>query len=244
MLTTNHTWPEIAQSSTRLAVLPVGAVEQHGSHLPVSTDVLLAEALGRGVAERLGAYLLPVIPISASIEHRKARGTVYLHGRTLAAVVRDVAESLHGSGFTRLLIANFHGGNWVLKPTIRTINRARPDFRAVLLYPDLPPAAMAEIFAHPTGDIHAGEYETSLMLHLHPDKVRPLSASPDRPFPPQAFLDYFDATDLTASGHWGWPAEATAEKGRRAYAALIDHAVRTYEQIEAMGREIEERKKA
>ncbi|MES2697745.1 MAG: creatininase family protein [Verrucomicrobiota bacterium] len=241
VLTTHQTRNEFSTSACTVAVLPIGAVEQHGSHLPISTDILLAEAFGRGIAERLDAYLLPAVAISSSIEHRKARGTVYLRAETLAAVVRDIAESLRLSGFTRVVIANCHGGNWVLKPTIRAINRERPEFRVTLVHNELPPAKMAEIFAHPVGDVHAGEFETSLMLHLHPDKVGTPSATPERPFPPQAFLDYFDASELTASGHWGWPKEATAEKGRKAFEALIETAVQTVQQIEALGREIEER---
>lgn len=219
-----------------MAVLPIGAVEQHGAHLPIGTDILLAEAFGAGIAGKLDAFLLPAITISASIEHRQARGTVYLRAETLAQVVRDIAESLQQSGFTRLLLANFHGGNWILKPTIREINRDRPGFRVILLAPELPPNKAAEIFDHPVGDVHGGEFETSLMLHLHPDQVRALPAGTEGPFPPQSLLDYFDVTELTAAGHWGWPAAATAEKGRKAFEALVTTALSTVEEIEAAGR--------
>jgi len=236
MLNLHHTRYEIAASPCQIAVLPIGAIEQHGRHLPVGTDTLLAEAFASRLAQRLDAYLLPSLAITASIEHRRAKGTVYLKADTLALVVRDIAESLHHSGFTRLILANFHGGNWVLKPTIRQLNRDLSNFRTVLVHPELAPADYAAIFEHKSGDVHGGEFETSLMLHLYPDQVRPLPPTPAaglEKFPPQAFLDYFDMTELTREGHWGWPAEATAEKGRRAMDALVETALRFYQQVEA-----------
>src|SRR5438309_1400121 len=117
MLTISNTRPDFSSTKTTIAIWPIGAVEQHGAHLPVSTDVLLAEALAERIARPLGAYLLPVLPITCSIEHRLSRGTVYVRAETLAAVVRDVAASLQESGFRRLVLVNAHGGNWILKPT-------------------------------------------------------------------------------------------------------------------------------
>lgn len=241
MLTIHHTRAEFESRSCTTAVLPVGAVEQHGRHLPFGTDLMLAEAVAEQIARRLDAYLLPAIAISASIEHRQAKGTVYLKADTVALVVRDIAASLAGSGFRLLVITNFHGGNWILKPTIRELNRERPDFRVVLLQPDLPLAKAREIFEHTAGDIHAGEYETSLMLHLFPAEVRERPPVGARDFPPQPFLDYFDSTLLTPEGYWGWPEAATAEKGRRAFEALIAVGLETIEQIDAMDRKITQR---
>ena len=94
MLTSLHTRPEIAAAAIHTAVLPVGATEQHGRHLPVGTDTMLAEAFATQLAARLDAYLLPALAITSSIEHRRAKGTVYLRADTLALVVRDIAGSL------------------------------------------------------------------------------------------------------------------------------------------------------
>jgi len=232
MLNHLNTRYEIASATVTTAVLPVGAIEQHGRHLPVGTDMMLAEAVARQLAARLDAYLLPPLAITSSIEHRRAKGTVYLRADTLALVVRDIATSLQQSGFTRLVLANFHGGNWVLKPTIRQLNRDLPGFRTVLVLPDLDPAEYATIFEHKTGDVHGGEYETSLMLHLYPDSVRPLPAPSDEKFPPQYMLDYSDITTITREGHWGWPEAATAEKGRRAMALLVEAGLRFLQQVE------------
>src|SRR5687767_10168629 len=153
MLTIHDTRTEFDSRTCTTAVLPVGAVEQHGKHLPFGTDIMLAEAVAKPIAEKLDAYLLPAVAISASIEHRKARGTVYLRAQTLGAVVGDIAASLRDSGFQRLVIVNFHGGNWILKPTVRELNRDLAPFRIVLLQPDLPANDAREIFEHTAGDI-------------------------------------------------------------------------------------------
>ena len=238
MLTIQQPAADFRQTSCTVAVLPVGAVEQHGVHLPVGTDLLLARALAEPIAQRLEAYLLPPLAITSSIEHRRAKGTVYLRADTLALVIRDIAASLHESGFKRLILVNFHGGNWILKPTIRQLNRDRADFRVILIQPELPPAQAAAIFQHPLGDVHGGEFETSLMLHLFPAEVRGLPAASGTVFPPQQFLDYFDTTELTPSGHWGWPEAATAEKGARAASALVESALALVAQIEETGRRL------
>jgi creatinine amidohydrolase len=239
MLTHLHTRYEIADTNVSTAVLPVGAIEQHGRHLPVGTDMMLATAVAKELAAHLDAYLLPPLAITSSIEHSRAKGTVYLRADTLALVVRDIIQSLRHSGFTRLVLANFHGGNWILKPTIRQLNRDHADFRSILIQPEISPADYATVFEHQSGDVHGGEYETSLMLHLYPDSVRPLVAPPPgtepEKFPPQFLLDYYDITEITRTGHWGWPEAATAKKGRRAMALLIKTALRFIQQVETAG---------
>lgn len=167
---------------------------------------------------------------------------MYLRAETLALVVRDIGESLRHSGFTRLVLANWHGGNWILKPTIRQLNRDLAPFRVVLVNPELPAEKMAKIFERPREDVHAGEFETSLMLHLHPALVRPLPPKNDHAFPPQSFLDYFDAAEITPAGHWGSPEFGTAEKGRQVLAEIVDAAVHYIEQVEEMARQVAARK--
>src|SRR5688572_28899695 len=238
MLTVHDTRSEFSKLPCTTAVLPIGALEQHGKHLPFGTDTLLAEALAVPIAQKLKAYLLPPIAVSSSIEHRKAKGTVYLRPETLALVIRDIAHSLSESGFRRLVIVNFHGGNWILKPTIRGLNRDLPGFRVVLLQPDLPAAEAGKIFEHTAGDIHGGEYETSLMLHLFPEHVRTIPTGGAREFPPQPLLDYFDSTELTEEGYWGWPEAATAEKGRQAFEQLIFSSLRFVAQIVQMEKKL------
>jgi creatinine amidohydrolase len=136
MLTVHDTRSEFSNLPCTTAVLPIGAVEQHGKHLPFGTDTLLAEALAVPIAQRLKAYLLPPIAVSASIEHRKAKGTVYLRPETLALVVRDIAHFAERVGLSPARDRQFHSGNWILKPTIRGLNRDCPDFASCCSIPN------------------------------------------------------------------------------------------------------------
>ncbi|MBO9610339.1 MAG: creatininase family protein [Paenibacillaceae bacterium] len=243
MLTIHHTKRDFEETDCTVAVLPVGAVEQHGSHLPVGTDTLFAEAFAKGVAVALDAYLLPAIAIASSIEHRKGKGTVYIQSDTLALIVRDIAASLQYAGYRKLIVVNFHGGNWVLKPTIRNLNRELANLDVILLQYDAAAHRHGEIFKHTQGDLHAGEFETSLMLHLYPELVKTIKRPEQaREFVPQAFMDYFDVTELTEDGYWGFPEEGTADKGKRLMELLVQCGLEYLERVERTREEIAQRK--
>lgn len=216
MLTLFHSKRDFQQSDTSCAVLPIGALEQHGSHLPVGTDTLIASELASRLARKLNAYLLPALPITCSIEHRETKGTVYIRAATLANLIRDIVESLAYSGFRNLYVINGHDGNWIIKPTIREINREFADIGVTLITMHVADARMLEMAGQPTQpDLHAGELETSIMLHLHPDRVGQIRSTDKRQFALQDDLDYFDMAELTEDGYWGFPERATADKGRR-----------------------------
>ena len=203
-----------------LAVLPVGAFEQHGPHLPLATDSLIAGALAGGLAERLGALLLPALPVSCSQEHAGFPGTVWLAAGTLAAVVGDIRASLAHAGVERLAIVNAHGGNLVLAHLAREANLAGPH---VWLGPGrhIQEAAFAaagiETSVH--DDMHAGEYETSVLLHCHPNLVRMEAAADELAERPLLAVKGLAA--YSRSGTVGRPTRATAEKGRVALEAMV-----------------------
>lgn len=204
-----------------LAVLPVGAFEQHGSHLPLATDSLIAGALAAGFAEKLGALLLPVLPVSCSQEHAGFPGTVWLGAGTLAAVVGDIRASLAHSGIDRLAIVNAHGGNLVLAHLAREANLDGP---RVWLGPGrhIQEAAFAaagiETSVH--DDMHAGEYETSVLLHCWPDLVRMEEAADEVAERPLLAVKGLAA--YSRSGTVGRPTRATAEKGSKALVAMTE----------------------
>src|SRR6266487_2043843 len=104
MLTALNTTLEAQRHKTRMAILPVGATEQHGEHLPLATDTIIIEAVAHGVAEKLDAYCLPGLPFSISHMHRGSRGSVWLRNQTLMAVVRDIAVSVRHDGFKQLVL--------------------------------------------------------------------------------------------------------------------------------------------
>jgi creatinine amidohydrolase len=106
-----------------IAVLPVGACEQHGPSLPIATDTIFAEYMGRMIAEACDAALLPPLTIATSLEQSGFRGTISLKPETAMAVIRDIADELERSRFNILVIANAHGGNHFLAPVARDINR-------------------------------------------------------------------------------------------------------------------------
>src|SRR5690606_23277328 len=129
-------------------------------------------------------YLLPCIGITSSIEHREGSGTVYVKADTLAMIVRDIADSLHHSGYRRLVLINGHGGNWILKPTIRQINRDMAPFEVILIHTGCAYHRQHEVMENLKNDIHAGEKETSLMLYLCEEHVKQIHIPEHREFYP------------------------------------------------------------
>ncbi len=204
-----------------LAVLPVGAFEQHGPHLPLATDSLIAGALAAGLAERVGGLLLPVLPVSCSQEHAGFPGTVWLAADTLAAVIADIRASLAHAGIERLAIVNAHGGNLVLAHLAREANLEAP---RVWLGPGrhIQEAAFAAagIKTSVHDDMHAGEYETSVLLHCCPQLVRMEEAADELAERP--LLAVRGLAAYSRSGTVGRPTRATARKGEAALAAMVE----------------------
>lgn len=222
-----------------IVVLPLGAHEQHGPHLPFETDSLIAQ----GIVDRLIAALpphlpvtfLPVEPVGYSIEHMDVPGT-----KTLAfdeAVMRwlETAEGLHRQGIRKFVMLNAHGGNSPLMTIVATEARVRFNMLAV--------ATSWTRFGLPQGlinpedkaiDIHGGDIETSVMLALYPDRVDMARAKTFssrqaefasrfrylRAYGPHAFG--WKMSDLNPKGVAGNAAAATAEKGE----AILAHAMK------------------
>ena len=219
MLDATNSYRDLEESGVATAVLPVGAIEQHGPHLPLSTDWTQAEAVARGVAERLDAFLLPGLPYGCSQAHVGFRGSVSISLTTLSAVIQELANDLLDQDFKRVLVLNFHGGNLSLKLAVREVNAARPEGKVVLVNPfrDVDRSAILE----GDSDAHAGEFETSLMLHLMPDHVgdERVDHVPDRT---EEYFDYVPLKDICPDGVWGLSSKATREKGERLLDAMIE----------------------
>lgn len=221
-----------------IAVLPLGAHEQHGPHLPFDTDTLIAQ----GIADRLRATLpdtipatfLPVEPVGYSIEHMDVPGTRSLAFDEACQRWITTLADLAGQGIRKAVLLNAHGGNSPLLTIVATEARVRFDMLAVV--------TSWTRFGVPEGlispeekaiDIHGGDIETSVMLALHPDKVDMAKAAnfPSRQsefvaefthlraYGPHAFG--WKMSDLNQQGVAGNASVATAEKGER----LIRHSV-------------------
>ncbi len=228
---TDGTLPSLDwQRLTRpVAILPLGAFEQHGPHLPLLTDTLKVDHFARGLAQSLGAALLPPVSISQSMEHSGFRGSLSLRPETFMNLIRDIAAELERQSFTRLVIVNGHGGNWALGPTVREINRSDRAIKVIIAnYWECDSSEEGRAFA---GDgIHAGAWETSIMLALFPDLVGDYSAVVPTSFDEnekQSDLNHLGIGALRPNGVWGDPRRATAEAGQ-AIVESIETNLRTY----------------
>ena len=230
------TWPEIRDlpKTDGVVILPVGAIEQHGPHLPVITDAWLAtQVLAQTLAQlpaTTQAWALPPLNYGKSNEHTGFPGTIALSAATLTAILHDVAASVKSAGFRRLAFFNGHGGNnAVLDAAARDI-RAATGLLTFCLHPALycePPFPISD--DERRYGFHAGEIETSLMLALAPELVQMAQAVRHYPaFPnltaPLFFFGNASAAWLTRdwseSGVFGDATLATAAKGT----ALIEAA--------------------
>jgi creatinine amidohydrolase len=244
------TWTAIAQMPNKenvVIVQPIGAIEQHGPHLPLVVDAAIATAvLGKALTQLpddIPAYGLPPLCYGKSNEHWHFPGTITLSATTLMAVLTEVGESLYRAGFRKWVLLNAHGGQpQVLEIVARDLHQKYADFLVFPLFvwqvPDL-----AIDFLTPKElelGIHAGAAETSLMLSLLPDQVHMEDATPEYPhnLPANSLLSMegklpfaWVTRDLTRSGTLGDPTAATQERGDRLLASLINGWVRVLQDV-------------
>ena len=220
MLSWENTTFEIAESGVDLAILPVGAIEQHSHHLPIGTDWLSVQAVARLAAERLDALLLPAQPYGNSQEHQGFAGTIWLKPDTLARVVRDIIDSLVHHGIRRVVIVNGHGGNWILKPTVREINLTRDDVLVLWAGPEVLCRGCAEV-----PELHCGKGETSRQMYLNPDLVKLDRAVDVTVSFTSEMLDYVGVSGVSPQGVWGQPTGADAALGKELLERAADNIV-------------------
>jgi creatinine amidohydrolase len=210
-----------ADHSRQVAVLPVGSFEQHGPFLPLVTDTLVACAIAREIADAYPVHLLPPVTISCSHEHAAWPGTVSISSVTLHAVVRDIADSLRRSGVESLVVVNGHGGNYVLGNVVQE-SSARGERMA--LFPAVEDWETAReragVRTSLLTDMHAGEIETSILLHAHPEMVRAGHETADFVADDRRHLLTVGMSAYTESGVIGRPSLGSAEKGKELLASL------------------------
>jgi creatinine amidohydrolase len=206
-----------------LALLPVGSFEQHGGILPLATDTVIAVTVADAIGERYGVLRLPPITFSCSHEHAAWRGTVSISAATLYATVNDIAGSLRASGVPKLVLISGHGGNYVLG---NAVQEASARGEAMALFPTENDWATARrdggVELTAVSDMHAGELETSILLHAHPSLVEPDYAEHDHLADDRDRFLTRGLAAYTASGVIGRPSLASAAKGRDALASLVD----------------------
>lgn len=217
-------------------VLPVGAVEQHGPHLPMSVDHVIAHetataAVG-AVAGSLDVWQLPTLSVSKSNEHAWSPGTLWLSPETMMAVLMDLGRSLATTGARRVVLLNGHGGNTTLLNTALRELRLRFGFMSFLVHPSLPPAYGGTSTEDELGmGIHGGLNETSVFMHLRPELVDLSLAErrvPERlaenrhvRFGGSVSFGWL-SNDFHPDGYIGDPTGASAERGAALFAAAVD----------------------
>lgn len=225
-------WEEVAAAVSRglVAILPVGAVEQHGSHLPLLTDTVLAGGVARRIAENLdSALLLPAIAYGDAWTAEGWAGTLSLSPDTLRATVIDLGRGLQRMGVRGLVTINGHFGN---REPIGLAARALSELGLPVLhldYPRLEALAAEHMESEPAGPgfYHADEVETSMMLALAPESVRLDRAQPEYPdFPPLFGSEPMKLSTFNRSGVFGDPRPATADKGEALIAGIATESLR------------------
>ncbi len=215
------TWPEAKEvmASGRPAVLPLGSLEQHGPHLPLNTDIVMAEAVARRVADRVGGLLLPVVPFGQVWSARNFPGTMSLSPETIKAVVRDLCRSLHRQRVRLVVIITGHMGNTIpVQEAQREVQEEIPSLKTLFFnYPRAATVAkgVTESPMWKGTRFHADEIETSLMLAVAPELCHMDRAVADYPEVPTEFdFSPMSWDQITETGVFGDARPATAEKGR------------------------------
>lgn len=249
----DHSAREIAamDKGRLIAVLPVGATEQHGPHLPVSVDQAILDGIIRATLPLLPADLpalfLPTLPVGKSDEHSAYPGTLTLSAATLMAMWADIGDSVARAGVRKLILLNSHGGQMApLDIVVREIRRRHGMIAVAASWFAM---GLPEGLFSPQEDrfgIHAGDMETSVMLALHPDLVRmdlardftPLAArlAPQNRhlgLGPSGKLGWL-AQDQHPSGACGNAANATAEKGHKVIAHAAAQIVTLLQEVDRL----------
>lgn len=220
-------WPEVAALRERnggLLLLPLGATEQHGPHLPTGTDTLIAQAACAYASARTGVPLLPPLALTVSDGHTtKWPGTFSLRHETFLAALREIAAWAAATGWRRLLFVNSHFGNdatvRVAVDQIRLAHLGRLQVATRNTYQLTP--EIWQTFTADAADLHANKAETDLLLHLAPELVRrdqiPAADDPDRT---TASVFSHPVAQTSLNGVTGFPSRATATDGATLFAAI------------------------
>lgn len=231
-------WSQITTRLDQRSVLiqPMGAIEQHGPHLPINTDQVIADAVSRAVVERFGEevdlWLLPTMAYTKSNEHALFPGSVWMSAETMLRVLNDLGRCVALLPTKRLVFLNAHGGNTGLLNVANRELRLEHGLMTFLAHPGVPPDQGGASHADELGmGVHGGVDETSIMLHLRPDLVDMSAATRNIPdglagndhvrFGGRVSFGWL-SSDFGAEGHIGDPTLANAELGKE----LFDGSVR------------------
>jgi creatinine amidohydrolase len=244
------TWTDIQAMPDKenvVIIQPVGAIEQHGPHLPIIVDSAIGAAvIGKALAKldaNVPAYALPTLYYGKSNEHWHFPGTITLSAETLLAVLTEMAQSVYRAGFRKLVLMNSHGGQpQIMEIAARDIHQKYEDFLVFPLFTWRVPHIAKELLTPQELEygIHAGDAETSLLLSILPEQVKMERAVAEYPqgLPEDSLLSMegklpfaWVMRDLTKSGVLGDATVATREKGDRLLESVSDGWVMVIQDI-------------
>lgn len=235
------TWQEIAEMPHKehtVIIQPIGAIEQHGHHLPIAVDSAISlGVLGKALAQlddTIPAYALPCLYYGKSNEHAGFPGTITLSADTLLSLIKEIAASIYSSGFRKLVLMNSHGGQpQIMEIAARDLHQEHPDFQVFPFFTWRVPNIAGELISEQELEygIHAGDAETSIMLSLLPEQVKMDLAIKEYPqnLPQDSLLSMegklpfaWLTKEVSTTGVMGDATVANREKGDRILASLAD----------------------
>ncbi|NJP11527.1 MAG: creatininase family protein [Leptolyngbyaceae cyanobacterium RU_5_1] len=244
------TWTDVQAMPDKenvVIIQPVGAIEQHGPHLPLAVDVAIAQSvLGKALHKldpSIPAYAMPSLYYGKSNEHWHFPGTITLSAQTLIAVLMDVGESLYRAGFRKLVLMNGHGGQpQIMDIVARDLHVIHDDFQVFPFFVWRAPNITKDLLTEKEAllGIHAGDAETSLLLSILPEHVKMERAVSEYPhgLPKDSVLTLernlpipWTTRDISRSGVIGDPTTATREKGDRILDSLANGWVQVIQDV-------------
>lgn len=239
----DEAWPDLEEyvSDESLALVPLGSTEQHGPHLPLATDHLIAEAYAREAAERTGFLCTPTINIGVSPHHRQFNGTMWVGAPAFRDYVESFTRNLTYHGIDRVIYVNAHGGNREhLQEVGRRLHDAGELYAIEWMWNESIPDLVDELFEH--NGPHAGPKETSMIQYInseivHEDRLsdardnglRDIENSETRKHGARTFYDAIENSD---NGAFGDQTDASAEKGEQMFEAATEQLVQLCEWLD------------
>jgi len=205
-----------------MVLFPIGSTEQHGPHLPLNVDTLIAERVAEAVSARTGVPVLPALPFGCALGHtRHWPGTLSLSPATMALVVEEILNDVIAYGFTRLLLLSGHITNAApLRAALENIRARHPQVQIAQKHVMEASARVRAAYTADAEDFHANAAETALLLHLEPQLVHAarIFDDPDRT---AKLVFSYTVPHTSRAGHTGRPSEATTAMGQALFEMLV-----------------------
>ena len=232
----DEAWPDLGDyfADESLALVPLGSTEQHGPHLPESTDHVIAEAFAREAADRTGFLCTPTVNVGVSPHHRQFHGTMWVDAPVFRDYVASLTRNLTYHGIDRVVFVNAHGGNVEhLREVGRRVRDDGTAYAVEWMWDESIPDLVDDCFEQ--NGPHGGPKETAMLQYLEPDLVHDdrlaeardggVVSVEDADTARHGARTYYDAADNTGNGVLGDQTDATPAKGERMFEAATDQLV-------------------